>query len=77
MLWYGVSEASERGYAAVVYIRSEDSSGNPFVSLLGSKTKLAPEGCIDDHAVGAMRRSPASKVNVSYQRDTKRGGGSR
>jgi len=38
----GFCDASERGYAAVVYIRSEDSSGTPFVSLLGSKTKLAP-----------------------------------
>ncbi|CAI6354007.1 unnamed protein product [Macrosiphum euphorbiae] len=38
----GFCDASERGYAAVVYIRSENSSGTPFVSLLGSKTKLAP-----------------------------------
>jgi hypothetical protein len=38
----GFCDASERGYAAVVYIRSENSSGSSVVSLLGSKTKLAP-----------------------------------
>ncbi|XP_026818947.1 uncharacterized protein LOC113557571 [Rhopalosiphum maidis] len=35
-------DTSERGYATVIYIRSETLSGSSFVSLLGSKTKLAP-----------------------------------
>lgn len=40
----GFCDASERGYAAVVYLRLEESSGYTSVSLLGTKTKLAPMG---------------------------------
>jgi len=40
----GFCDASERGFAAVVYIRIEDASGHVSVSLLGTKTKLAPMG---------------------------------
>uniref|UniRef100_A0A2S2R014 Uncharacterized protein n=1 Tax=Sipha flava TaxID=143950 RepID=A0A2S2R014_9HEMI len=38
----GFCDASERGYAAVVYIKSLDFCERPSVSLLGAKTKLAP-----------------------------------
>ncbi|XP_015367520.1 PREDICTED: uncharacterized protein LOC107164278 [Diuraphis noxia] len=38
----GFCDASEKGYAAVVYIRLEDTNDQRSVVLLGSKTKLAP-----------------------------------
>lgn len=38
----GFCDASERGYAAVVYLRVEEPPGCISVSLLGTKTKLAP-----------------------------------
>lgn len=38
----GFCDASERGYAAVVYLRTIDNIGLPNVSLLGAKTKMAP-----------------------------------
>lgn len=38
----GFCDASELGYAAVVYIKLVDSRERPAVSLLGAKTKLAP-----------------------------------
>ncbi|XP_050065896.1 uncharacterized protein LOC126554955 [Aphis gossypii] len=38
----GFSDASEKGYAAVAYLRVVDSSGDIRSYLLGSKTKLAP-----------------------------------
>lgn len=37
----GFCDASERGYAAVVYIRLETADGSPRITLLGAKTKLA------------------------------------
>ena len=39
---YGFSDASERVYAAVVYVRSTYLDHSPFISLVTSKTKLAP-----------------------------------
>lgn len=38
----GFSDASIRGYAAVVYFRVTDGRGNVSLPLLGCKTKLAP-----------------------------------
>ncbi|XP_060845770.1 uncharacterized protein LOC132925386 [Rhopalosiphum padi] len=38
----GFCDASEKGYAAVVYLRVTDPSGGTHVYLIGSKTKLAP-----------------------------------
>ncbi|XP_022171535.1 uncharacterized protein LOC111034564, partial [Myzus persicae] len=38
----GFSDASEKGYAAVVYLRVTAPSGDVRIYLLGSKTKLAP-----------------------------------
>ncbi|KAL4083557.1 hypothetical protein QTP88_028873 [Uroleucon formosanum] len=38
----GFCDASQRGYAAVVYVRMADVPGTRSVSLLGTKTKLAP-----------------------------------
>ncbi|XP_027850721.2 uncharacterized protein LOC114130034 [Aphis gossypii] len=38
----GLSDASIKGYAAVVYFRVTDGRGNVSLSLLGCKTKLAP-----------------------------------
>lgn len=38
----GFSDASERGYAAVVYLRTVDSEGRVAVSLLLAKSKVAP-----------------------------------
>jgi len=38
----GFCDASEKGYAAVVYLRATDPSGITDVFLLGAKTKLAP-----------------------------------
>lgn len=38
----GFCDASERGYAAVIYIRVKGIDGAPVISLLGTKTKLAP-----------------------------------
>lgn len=39
---HGFSDASKMAYAAVIYIRVEDSEGNVHVSLVTSKTKVAP-----------------------------------
>ncbi|XP_054272893.1 uncharacterized protein LOC128993159 [Macrosteles quadrilineatus] len=39
---HGFSDASECGYAACVYLRAEDSSGNVNVNLLIAKSKVAP-----------------------------------
>lgn len=39
----GFCDASGRGYAAVVYLRVENPTGDVSVSLLGAKTKLAPK----------------------------------
>jgi hypothetical protein len=39
---HGFSDASERAYAAVVYLRMTDSSDNVQTSLVISKTKVAP-----------------------------------
>ena len=39
---HGFSDASEEAYSAVVYIRSEDSSGLVHSSLVTSKTRVAP-----------------------------------
>ena len=39
---HGFSDASERAYAAVVYLRSVYRSGNISVSLVASKTRVAP-----------------------------------
>ncbi|KAF0739485.1 Integrase catalytic domain-containing protein [Aphis craccivora] len=38
----GFSDASEKGYAAVAYLRVTDPSGGTRIFLIGSKTKLAP-----------------------------------
>jgi len=38
----GFCDASQRGYAAVVYVRMTDVAGDPSVFLIGTKTKLAP-----------------------------------
>lgn len=37
---YGFCDASERGYAAVVYIALETADGSLHITLLGAKTKL-------------------------------------
>ncbi len=39
---HGFSDASEAAYAAVVYLRISDKSGNTQTSLMSSKTKVAP-----------------------------------
>ncbi len=39
---HGFSDASEEAYAAVVYLRSEDTTGTVHMSLITSKTKVAP-----------------------------------
>lgn len=39
---HGFCDASERGYAAVVYLRSVDVAGNVFVSPVLAKSKVAP-----------------------------------
>ena len=39
---HGFSDASEEAYSAVVYVRSEDSSGMIHSSLVTSKTRVAP-----------------------------------
>lgn len=39
---HGFSDASERAYAAVVYLRSNDSQGNVCVHLLLAKSRVAP-----------------------------------
>jgi len=38
----GFCDASQLGYAAVVYVRMTDVDANAFVFLIGTKTKLAP-----------------------------------
>ncbi|XP_025193649.1 uncharacterized protein LOC112593471 [Melanaphis sacchari] len=42
----GFCDASQRGCAAVVYVRMADTTKNPSVSLIGTKTKLAPTKAI-------------------------------
>ena len=39
---HGFSDASERAYAAVVYVRSVYRNGNINVSLVASKSRVAP-----------------------------------
>ena len=39
---HGFCDASERAYAAVVYLRMVDTTGNVQVTLITSKTKVAP-----------------------------------
>ena len=39
---HGFSDASEGAYAGVVYLRMEDSDGNVHVTLVASKTRVAP-----------------------------------
>lgn len=39
---HSFSDASERAYAGVVYLRMLDSDGNVHISLVMSKTKVAP-----------------------------------
>ncbi|XP_025157695.1 uncharacterized protein LOC112589293 [Harpegnathos saltator] len=39
---YGFSDASERAYAAVIYLRARRSDGTTRVALLASKTRVAP-----------------------------------
>ena len=42
MQLHGFSDASERAYAGVIYLRVTDSQGGVHVSLVTSKTKVAP-----------------------------------
>lgn len=42
MQLHGFSDASERAYAGVVYLRMHDSEGHVLVALVMSKTKVAP-----------------------------------
>ena len=46
---HGFSDASEHAYAAVVYLRTIDQLGNIQVSLVTSKTKVAPIKCLTIH----------------------------
>ena len=39
---HGLSDASERAYSGVVYIRMEDSNKIVYTSLVSSKTRVAP-----------------------------------
>ncbi|KAL6417917.1 hypothetical protein ACFW04_011576 [Cataglyphis niger] len=39
---HGFADASERAYAAVVYLRTEDHQGGVSISLIAAKTKVAP-----------------------------------
>lgn len=39
---HGFSDASQKAYAACIYIKSIDSQGNAFVKLICSKTRVAP-----------------------------------
>ena len=39
---HGFSDASERAYSGVVYLRMEDSNGMIYTSLVTSKTRVAP-----------------------------------
>ena len=42
MQLHGFSDASENAYSAVTYFRFEDTLGNIHISLITSKTKVAP-----------------------------------
>ena len=42
MQLHGFSDASKNVYSAVTYFRFEDTSGNIHISLITSKTKVAP-----------------------------------
>ena len=39
---HGFSDASEKAYSGVVYLRMEDSTGAVHTSLIASKTRVAP-----------------------------------
>lgn len=39
---YGFSDASERAFAAVVYIRERIEDGSYYIALISAKTKVAP-----------------------------------
>ena len=39
---HGFSDTSEKAYGAIIYLRVETPSGDVIVSLLSSKTKIAP-----------------------------------
>ncbi|XP_077278810.1 uncharacterized protein LOC143906541 [Temnothorax americanus] len=40
--WHGFADASERAYAAVIYLRAETEEGSWRVTLMAAKTKVAP-----------------------------------
>ena len=40
---HGFGDASEKGYASCVYLRTEDSSGNTWVRLVIAKSRVAPK----------------------------------
>jgi len=48
---HGFGDASEKAYAAAVYVKAEQSQGSPVISLVAAKTKVAP--CQDSHATKA------------------------
>lgn len=39
---HGFSDASERAYAAVIYLRAEDEDGSWRITLITARTKVAP-----------------------------------
>jgi len=39
---HGFGDASEKAYAAAVYVKAEQSQGSPVISLVAAKTKVAP-----------------------------------
>lgn len=40
--FHGFCDASQRAYAAVIYVRCVDESGSVSVSLVAARTKVAP-----------------------------------
>ena len=53
MQLHGFSDASERAYAGVIYLRTSDTEGHVHISLVMSKTKVAPIKLIRSELCGA------------------------
>lgn len=68
---HAFADASERAYAAAIYIKSVDQTGNTIVSLVTAKTRVAPTKQLSLPRLELYAAHLASKLLVSVQRALK------